>query len=210
MRLRRSASVTDGQLMIVEHRTGAAPVGLHATVLDLQRSVGNSAVAELLASRAVGIQRDAGPSGGPAPRRSSLFDGKGLALGDPEQFLRDRPTLAPAGGLPSLPADAVSGLIDWGDIGSAYADRRLVLQGRDRAVISEHYLRWYPVAQALYRLPLAARLFDSPAAIMNTMTARMIDASLAGNNLTMFEQFDREAARFGASSTTASVTVKRF
>jgi hypothetical protein len=185
---------------------------LPGVLLDLQRTAGNQAAATWV-SRTLALQRDDDPApGGTTGGRggSSLFDGKGLVLGDPEQFLRDRPTLAPAGELPALPPDTVSGLIDWGDIGTAFADRRLVLQGRDRAVISEHYLRWYPVAQALYRLPLAGRLFDSPAAIMNTMTAKMIDASLAGNNLNMFEQFDREAARFGGSSTTASVTVKRF
>jgi len=185
--------------------------GIPGLLLGLQRTAGNrSAAAWVEAGRVVQRDDDGDPASTGTAAKGSLFDGKGLVLGDPEQFLRDRPSLAPTGGLPALPPDAVSGLIDWGDVGTAYADRRLVLQPRDRAIITDHYRRWYPVAQALYRLPLAARLFDSPAAIMNTMTAKMIDASLAGSNLNMFEQFDREAARFGGSSTGASITVKRF
>jgi hypothetical protein len=214
MHLRRHLLLGEDRPSATSASTGIAPTGLQRMMLDLQRSAGNSAVAALVAG-GVAVQRDddpsgAGTGGGGTARRSGLLDGKGLTLGDPEDFFARHPVLAPQGGLPSLPTDAVSGLIDWGDVGTAFADRRLVLQDRDRALVTQHYRRWFPVAQALYKLPLAARLFDSPAAIMNTMTAKAIDSSLAGSNLNMVEQFDREAARFGGESTGASFTVKRF
>lgn len=180
-------------------------------VLALQRSAGNRATGALLARMpGVTVQRDDAPQPADAPRRAgALLPGR-LWLADPEGFLRDRPALAPTGGLAPLPPSSVEGLIDWGDVGTAYRDRRLVLETRDRAVIVGHWQRWYPVAQALHRLPGAAKLFDTPAAIMNTMSAKMIDSSLAGDRPDLIERFNREAERFGVSTTTVSVTVKRF
>jgi hypothetical protein len=198
-------------------RWAALPLGgvVNASaVLALQRSAGNRATGDLLFRlRAPGatVQReDEAPTVvGPQRRTGQLLTGK-LWLANPEEFLRDKPMLAPQGGLPPLPPSSVEGMIDWGDIGTAFRERRLVLENRDRAVIVGHWQRWYPVAQALHKLPGARSLFDTPAAIMNTMSAKMIDSSLAGGHPDIIERFNLEAERFGVKTSTVSVTVKRF
>jgi hypothetical protein len=85
-----------------------------------------------------------------------------------------------------------------------------MLGGGDRGVIIDHWRLWYPVAQGLYRLPLAATFFDSPAAIMNSLTSKMIDTSLAGDHPSPIERFNLEAERFGVSTTTVSLPALRF
>jgi len=186
----------------------------HAGVLALQRTAGNAAVGEMLSrldrGRAV-VQRDddAPTVSSPLRRGVRLLPGS-LWLAEPGDFLRNRPSLVPQGGLPLPPPAGVEKLIDWGDIGTAYRDRRLVLEDRDRAVIVGHWQRWYPVAQALYKLPLAKSLFDTPAAIMNTMSAKMIDSSLAGDRPDIIEQFNQRAEQFGVKTTTVAVTVGHF
>ncbi len=191
-------------------------------VLALQRAAGNRAVAGAMTGPAPlrnepRVQRDdtdtdstptpaptAAPTNAPRLLPGSLF------LADTGEFLRNRPTLAPSGVLPVLPPGQITGLIDWGDVGAAYRNRRLTLENRDRELIIGHWQRWYPVAQALHRLPGASALFDTPAAIMNTMSAKMIDSALSGDNPDVIERFNRQAEQFGVSTTTVSVTVKRF
>lgn len=186
-----------------------------ASVLALQRAVGNQAVGGLLTRTAptrLLVQRDddeTPASTGPLRAGSRLLPGS-LWLADPAEFLRDKPSLVPSGGLPPLPPSLVEGLIDWGGVGTAYRDRELVLDNRDRAVIVAHWQRWYPVAQALYKLPGAKSLFDTPAAIMNTMSAKMIDSSLAGDQPNLIERFNQQAEQFGVKTSTVSVTVKHF
>ena len=189
-----------------------------AMMLALQRAAGNSAVARALTSQKVAdsaptVQRDDDTSTGPptpAPATAPRLLPGSLFLADTGEFLRNRPTLAPTGVLPVLPPAQITGLIDWGDVGAAYRNRRLTLENRDRELIIGHWQRWYPVAQALHRLPGASALFDTPAAIMNTMSAKMIDSALAGDNPDVIERFNRQAEQFGVSTTTVSVTVKRF
>jgi len=195
--------------------------------LALQRTAGNHATGRLLSaarSPAAGmtarsvttvksvVQRD--DDDAPtvtSPLRSTVkLLPAPLWLSDPAPFLRDRPTLAPRGGLPLLPPAGVEGLIDWGTVGAAYRDRKLTLEDRDRSLVIGHWQRWYPVAQALYGLPLARSLFDSPAAIMNTMSAKMIDSSLAGDRPNVIEQFNRQAEQFGVKTTTVGVTIGHF
>jgi len=77
-------------------------------------------------------------------------------------------------------------------------------------LIVEHWQRWYPVAQALHKLPIARSLFKSPAEIMNAMSAKMIDSALAGDNPDIIERFNLQAEQFGVKTSTLSVTVKRF
>ncbi len=178
-------------------------------ILALQRSAGNRAVSSLLAAREPPVQRD---DQEPAPGQAAgggLLSGR-LWLRDPESFLQSKPSLRPPGGLPLLPPSQVEGMIDWGQLGTAFRGRRLVLEDRDRSVIVEHWQRWYPVAQALYGLPGAKKLFDTPAAIMNTMSAKMIDSSLAGDRPDPIERFNRQAEQFGVSTTTVAVDVLTF
>ena len=184
-------------------------------VLALQRTAGNAAIGEMLSlldrGRVV-VQRDddGAPNVSSALRRGVHVLPGSLWLAEPGDFLRNNPSLAPQGGLPLLPPAGVERLIDWGEIGTTYRDRRLVLEDRDRAVIIGHWQRWYPVAQALHKLPLAKALFDTPAAIMNTMSARMIDTSLAGDRPDIIEQFNQRAEQFGVKTTTIAVTVGHF
>ncbi len=194
-------------------RTGIQALGPQAA-LALQRTAGNTATGRLLSAatgRTSVVQRDDDPPTVASPLRSSVtLLPAPLWLSDPAPFLRDRPTLAPPGGLPLLPAAGVEGLIDWGTVGGAYRDRKLTLEDRDRSLVIGHWQRWYPVAQALYGLPLARSLFDSPADIMNTMSAKMIDSSLAGDQPNVIEQFNRQAEQFGVTTTTVGVTVGHF
>jgi hypothetical protein len=185
-----------------------------SAVLALQRCAGNRATGALLCrlrAPEATVQRDdeAPTAADPQRRTGQLLNGR-LWLANPEEFLHDKPMLAPRGGLAPLPPSSVERMIDWGDIGTAFRDRRLVLEDRDRAVIVSHWQRWYPVAQALHKLPGASSLFDTPAAIMNTMSAKMIDSSLAGDHTDIIERFNLEAERFGVKTSTASVTIKRF
>jgi hypothetical protein len=167
-------------------------------VLALQRSTGNRATGQLLSRlRAPKItaqrdDKDAPTVASPRRRRRELLPAQSW-LTPPEEFLRDKPSLAPKGGLPLLPSSQVDGLIDWRDLGTAYRDRRLVLEPRDRAVIVAHWQLWYPLAQALYKIPGASLKFDNPAGLMNWMSAKMIDSSLAGDNPNVVELLDREA-----------------
>jgi hypothetical protein len=193
---------------------GRSPLLGPSGVLALQRAAGNRAAGTLLVPGADGrmpVQRDGDSPTVDAPlRRGIRLLPPPIWLSEPGNFLSDKPSLIPPGGLTLLPPAGVEGLIDWGGVGTAYQDRRLVLEDRDRSLIVGHWQRWYPVAQGLYKLPLAKSLFDSPAAIMNTMTAKMIDSSLAGDRPNMMEMFDRQAQQFGVKTTTVSVTVKRF
>ena len=187
-----------------------SPVAL----LALQRAAGNRAVAGLLGvpeRPAISVQRDpdAPTVADPLRTRIRLLPAP-VWLAEPQGFLQNKPALLPPGGMRPLPAAGVEGLIDWGMVGTAYQDRQLVLEDRDRSLIVGNWQRWYPVAQGLYKLPLAKSLFDSPAAIMNTMTAKMIDSSLAGDRPNMAELFDRRAEQFGVQTTTVSVTVGHF
>jgi len=183
-------------------------------LLTLQCSAGNQATSGLLRGspgRHLPVQRDGdAPTVGSPQRRGIRSLPAHLWLAEPGGFLSDKPTLVPPGGLRPIPASGVEGLIDWGVMGTAYQDRQLVLEDRDRSLIVGHWQRWYPVAQGLYKLPLAKSLFDSPAAIMNTMSAKMIDSSLAGDRPNMAEMFDRRAEQFGVRTTTVSVTVGHF
>jgi len=195
-------------------RSGVHSLGGQAA-LALQRTAGNRATARLLSGaggRSSVVQRDdeSAPTVSSPLRSSVKLLPAPLWLSDPAPFLRDRPTLAPQGGLPLLPPAGVEGLIDWGTVGAAYRDRKLTLEDRDRSLVIGHWQRWYPVAQALYGLPLARSLFDSPAAIMNTMSAKMIDSSLAGDQPNVIEQFNRQAEQFGVKTTTVGVTVGHF
>ena len=186
--------------------------------LVLQRAAGNQATGRLLsaargpASVICAVQRDDDdPPTVASPLRSTVkLLPAPLWLSDPAPFLRDRPTLAPRGGLQLLPPAGVEGLIDWGTVGAAYRDRKLTLEDRDRSLVIGHWQRWYPVAQALYGLPLARSLFASPADIMNTMSAKMIDSSLAGDQPNAVEQFNRQAEQFGVKTTTVGVTIGHF
>ncbi|MCA1674378.1 MAG: hypothetical protein LC799_20045 [Actinobacteria bacterium] len=183
-------------------------------VLALQRSAGNRVTRELLFRSCMPgstVQRDDkdAPTVASPRRGGALLPGK-LWLANPEELWRNKPSLAPKGGLPELPPSQVVGLINWGDIGTAYRERRLVLEDRDRAVIVGHWQLWYPVAQALHKLPVASSLFKTPAAIMNTMSAKMIDSSLAGDHLDIIERFNLEAEQFGVKTSTVSFTLKRF
>ena len=195
--------------------TTASPGQLNPRgVLALQRAVGNLAIGELLSrSRASHpmVQRDddAPTVSGPLGRGIRLLPAP-VWLAEPGNFLRDKPSLIPPGGLTLLPPAGVESLIDWGEIGTAYRGRQLVLEDRDRALIIGHWQRWYPVAQGLYKLPLAKSLFGSPAAIMNTMSAKMIDSTLAGDRPNMEEMFNQRAEQFGVKTTTVSVTVGHF
>ena len=190
-----------------------APVLGPSGMLALQRAAGNRAAGTLLTGAAgrIPVQRDGDAPTADAPlRRGIRLLLPPIWLSEPGNFLSDKPSLIPPGGLTLLPPAGVEGLIDWGGVGTAYQDRKLVMEDRDRSLIVGHWQRWYPVAQGLYKLPLAKSLFDSPAAIMNTMTAKMIDSSLAGDRPNMVEMFDRQAEQFGVKTTTVSVTVKRF
>jgi hypothetical protein len=200
--------------------TGIRAVSPQAA-LALQRTAGNRATGRLLSaapspaavmSVMSGVQRDDDdPPSVASPLRSTVkLLPAPLWLSDPAPFLRDRPSLAPQGGLPLLPPAGVQGLIDWGTMGAAYRDRKLTLEDRDRSLVIGHWQRWYPVAQALYGLPLARSLFASPAAIMNTMSAKMIDSSLAGDQPNAVEQFNRQAEQFGVKTTTVGVTIGHF
>jgi len=215
---RRPVTVVDGvhplQRSMFRAVTVAPSVGPQAA-LALQRTAGNHATSQLLAAgshRTPVVQRDDDdpPTVASPLRSNSTRLPAPLWLSDPGPFLRDRPTLAPKGGLPLLPPAGVEGLIDWGTVGAAYRDRRLTLEDRDRSLVIGHWQRWYPVAQALYRLPLARSLFDSPAAIMNTMSAKMIDSSLAGDQPNIIEQFNQRAEQFGVTTTTVGVTIGHF
>ncbi len=165
-------------------------------VLALQRSAGNRATGKLLSRvRVPGItvqrdDRDAPTVASPLRRKVAPLPAN-LWLKNPEEFLRNQHLLAPKGGLPPLPPFQVEGLIDWGDIGTAYRERRLLLETRDHAVIVGHWQRWYPLARALS---------DNPAALMNWMTAKMIDSSLAGERPDIIELFDRGAEQFGVKT----------
>lgn len=174
------------------------------SLLALQATAGNRAVAQLLA-----VQRD-GPGAGdaPAPGPSLQLPQSSWLGHQPGEFLSLHPTLP--NGVPVAPGSAVDPVIDWGTMGGAFANRRLVLGEGGRGVITEHWRRWYPAAQLLYKLPLAAKLFDSPAAIMNTMTAKMIDTSLAGDQPNPVELFNRDAERFGVTTHVVSVPVWKF
>lgn len=181
-------------------------------ILALQRSAGNRAVSRLLAPPERAVQRDEQAAPAPPTRGTpggTLLPGR-LWLRDPESFLQDKPSLRPPGGLPLLPPSLVEAQIDWGQLGTAFRGRQLVLEDRDRSLIVEHWQRWYPVAQALHRLPGARKLFDTPAAIMNTMSAKMIDSSLAGERPDPIERFNRQAEQFGVSTTTVAVDVLKF
>jgi len=220
VRNRLHRSTDDDEATVARAIAGAAPTtgrlrDLGPTgVLALQRVAGNRAVRELLGCgdgprSAVQRDDDASTMSSPLPRGVRLLPAPSW-LAVPDDFLRTRPSLVPPGGLRPLPATGVEGLIDWGVIGTAYQDRQLVLQDRDRSVIVGHWQRWYPVAQGLHKLPIARSLFDSPAAIMNTMSAKMVDSSLAGDRPNMVEMFDRRAEQFGVHTTTVSVTVGHF
>ena len=209
--------------------TGIRAVSPQAA-LALQRTAGNRATGRLLSAArspaavmsemsamsemtvTSSVQRDDDdPPTVASPLRSTVkLLPAPLWLSDPAPFLRDRPTLAPQGGLRLLPPAGVEGLIDWGTVGAAYRDRKLTLEDRDRSLVIGHWQRWYPVAQALYGLPLARSLFASPAAIMNTMSAKMIDSSLAGDQPNAVEQFNRQAEQFGVKTTTVGVTIGHF
>jgi len=194
--------------------TGVRAVSPQAA-LALQRTAGNHATARLLSgasarSPVVQCDDDDAPTVSSPLRSTVKLLPAPLWLSDPAPFLRDRPTLAPRGGLTLLPPAGVEGLIDWGTVGAAYRDRKLNLEDRDRSLVIGHWQRWYPVAQALYGLPLARSLFDSPAAIMNTMSAKMIDSSLAGDQPNVIEQFNRQAEQFGVKTTTVGVTIGHF
>lgn len=217
MRARATAGPAPVRQHLPLRPSDAAPAPLPRTigptgVLALQRMAGNQAVGSLLrpaARRQLVVQREGDAPSVAGPLRVGIRLPP-VWLTDPEGFLADRPMLRPPGGLRPLPASDVAGLIDWGTLGTAYQDRRLVLQDRDRSLIVGHWQRWYPVAQGLYKLPLAKSLFASPADIMNTLSAKAIDASLAGERPTMVEMFDRQAQQFGVQTTTASVTVAHF
>ena len=181
----------------------------------MQRTAGNHATARLLSgasARSPVVQRDDddAPTVSSPLRSTVKLLPAPLWLSDPTPFLRDRPSLAPQGGLRLLPPAGVEGLIDWGTVGAAYRDRKLTLEDRDRSLVIGHWQRWYPVAQALYGLPLARSLFASPAAIMNTMSAKMIDSSLAGDQPNAVEQFNRQAEQLGVKTTTVGVTIGHF
>ena len=215
--VRRPADRLDASVVLLANlsrvRSGRPPArGLDARgVLALQRTVGNRVVGEVLRS-APQVQRDDAdsPPIGDSPRaRTQLLPGS-LVLADPGEFMLDKPSLAAGGTLPVLPPGAVTGLIDWGDIGTAYRIRRLTLEDRDRGLIVEHWQRWYPVAQALHKLPIARSLFTSPAEMMNAMSAKMIDSALAGDNLDPNELFNRQAEQVGVKTSMLSGTVVRF
>jgi|GEM_PF-1590426 len=209
--------------------TGIRAVSPQAA-LALQRTAGNRATGRLLSAArspaavmsemsemsemtvTSSVQRDDDdPPTVASPLRSTVkLLPAPLWLSDPTPFLRDRPSLAPQGGLRLLPPAGVEGLIDWGTVGAAYRDRKLTLEDRDRSLVIGHWQRWYPVAQALYGLPLARSLFASPAAIMNTMSAKMIDSSLAGDQPNAVEQFNRQAEQLGVKTTTVGVTIGHF
>jgi len=205
-------------------RPGMGALGPQAA-LALQRTAGNHATGRLLSAAPPSlpslmtvtavtsvVQRDDddAPTVSSPLRSTVKLLPAPLWLSDPAPFLRDRPTLAPRGGLPLLPSAGVEGLIDWGTVGAAYRDRKLTLEDRDRSLVIGHWQRWYPVAQALYGLPLARSLFASPADIMNTMSAKMIDSSLAGDQPNVIEQFNRQAEQFGVKTTTVGVTIGHF
>lgn len=195
-----------------------APFGLlppaHQWMLVLQRSAGNAAVAAAIRRRTgegLCIQRDdEDETPAPAEPESTGPAAKPIRWpqSEPRDFLRNRPDLIPNGGLKAPTVGP--GAIDWRQLAAVYTTRELTLSEPDRNVIAGHWLRWYPVAQALYRLPLAKSLFASPAAIMNTMTAKMIDSSLSGSNPTMIEGFNADAERFGVSTTTLGVNLFKF
>jgi len=129
---------------------------------------------------------------------------------DPADFFRLAPSLAQPRFLSPVPAPTVLNLIDWGALSATFRTRQLTLGDGDRSVIIDHWQRWYPVSQALYGLPLARTFFSSPADIMNMLTAKMIDTSLAGDHPDPAETFNREGERFGVSTHAASVTVGHF
>ncbi|MET0864985.1 MAG: hypothetical protein ABWZ98_11670, partial [Nakamurella sp.] len=215
---RRAVDAVGALLLPVTASGGVKAAGSYrpvnqASLLALQRSAGNRAVGTLLVAtghdRSVQRDQDAPTVTNPLRKQAPLLPGS-LLLTEPQGFLHNKPSLVLPGGLRLLPAGGVQGLIDWGVVGTAYQDRQLQLQDRDRSIIVGHWQRWYPVAQGLYKLPLAKSLFDSPAAIMNTMTAKMIDSSLAGDHLNLIELYDRQAEQFGVQTTTVSVTVGHF
>lgn len=186
----------------------------HHSMLVLQRSAGNAAVAAAILQRTgerpVMQRDDEEQTPAPAEPESAAPAAKPILWpqSEPHDFFRNRPNLLPNGGLKAPTVGPAA--IDWPQLAASYTNRELSLSEPDREVIAGHWLRWYPVAQALHRLPLARSLFASPAAIMNTLTAKMIDSSLSGSNPSMIEQFNADAAKFGVSTTTLGVDLFKF
>lgn len=191
-------------------------------VLSLQASGGNRAVARLLtgpdlsgrvpAGAAPSVQRDDAPEAGQtATGGAALTLSRSSWLGhEPGEFLDRHHTLPDPSILKLAPGSFVDPLIDWGGVGATFRNRQLTLGDSDRGLIVQHWQRWYPVAQLLYGLPLAKKFFTGPADVMNTLTQKMVDASLAGDHPNPVELFNLESERFGVTTHTVSVPVWKF
>ena len=159
------------------------------TVVSLQRSAGNAAVASLMRQPLL-VQRD--EKTGPGTR------------GGPADYLSPRFRLTP----PSLLGAGIEP--DWALFSELFRNRNLVLGDAESATIAEHWRRWLPLAQALHGIPGVGRLKDT-GDIMNALTGSMIDASLSGGNPIGLERFNLEdARRLGVSTSVVNILERRF
>lgn len=164
-----------------------------STVVGLQRSAGNAALASLLRP-AIALQRD----------DETVPSGFNVRSGLTDSYLRPPLQLTP----PKLLGSGAEP--DWALFSELFRNRNLVLGESEAATIAEHWRRWLPVAQALHGLPGVGQFKDT-ADIMNSLTSSMIDASLSGGNPIGLERFNLEdAKKLGVSTSVVNIFERRF
>ena len=73
--------------------------------------------------------------------------------------------------------DARSGF-DPGQLGSAFTWRGLSMGAGDEKLAREHYARWFPLAQSMFKLPFMSKLFSGASGIANMFTTGALTPSL--------------------------------
>jgi hypothetical protein len=152
--------------------------------------------------------------GGPVPVTGA--SAPGLARQEEGESKKPPPLPAPSPSLFTPPSPwllnppKVPQLFDPGLVGAEFASRGLSMRLGDAEAAGEHFRRWYPLAEGMYKLPLMSKFFNSPADLMNTMTVKAVGTQLSPTNPTAVEAFDQQLQRAGQPTPTYTPSATLF
>ena len=130
----------------------------------------------------------------PGPATTRVID---WTIGDPNRLLRP----GPAPYLAPLPVGQVIPNLPFSLFAQDFRMRGVPFTQNDQSLLAEHWARWYPLAQGLWRFGFpVTTIFDSPNDLMTTFTRKLISSSLSGDHPDAIEAFDQQLARAGIST----------
>jgi hypothetical protein len=137
-------------------------------------------------------------AGATAPGLARQEDDEAKKFQLPDDY--EVPPLSPFFSKPDTPYGAR--LFDPGQLGAEFASRGLLMRLGDEEAGRQHFERWYPLAQGMYKLPFMSKIFDNPADLMNALTVKAAGTQLSFDNPTALEASDFQLQRSGLPTPT--------